>query len=107
MFRRSNPRFVCMICGGVMSATLYMSSYSGSYSTFAGMYGLMAGFVIGVIYIYPVAHCYSFYPHRRSTINGIIISASGIGTLIFAYMAYNTINPNNTQINSTVGFYGN
>ena len=95
MFRRSNPRFVCMVCGAVLSATLYMSSYSGRFSTFAGMYGLMAGIVIGFIYIYPMAHCYTYYPDRKVFISGLIISASGFGTMIFAYMAYNTINPKN------------
>lgn len=78
-----------------MAATLYMSSNSGRYSTFAGMYGLMAGIIIGFIYVYPIAHCYTFFPHRKSTVSGFIISASGIGTLIFACMAYNTMNPNN------------
>lgn len=95
MFRKSNPRFICMICGAILSATLYMSSYSGRYTTFAGMYGLMAGIILGFIYIYPIAHCYTFYPDRRAFISGFIISASGIGTLIFAYMAFTTINPKN------------
>ncbi len=84
-----------MICGGVLSATLYMSSYSGRFSTFAGMYGLLAGVVIGFLYIYPIAHCYTFFPHRKSTVSGFIISASGLGTMIFAYMAYDTMNPKN------------
>lgn len=84
-----------MISGAVISATLYMASYSGRYSTFAGMYGLMAGVVIGFIYIYPIAHCYTFYPHRKSTVSGLIISASGLGTMVFALMAYDTINPRN------------
>ena len=84
-----------MICGAILSATLYMSSYSGRYTTFAGMYGLMAGIILGFIYIYPIAHCYTFYPDRRAFISGFIISASGIGTLIFAYMAFTTINPKN------------
>jgi OFA family oxalate/formate antiporter-like MFS transporter len=95
MFRRTNPRFVCMICGVIMSITLYMSSYSGRFSVFAGMYGLMAGIVIGFIYIYPIAHCYNYFPHKKSTVSGFIISASGIGTMIFAFMAYNTLNPKN------------
>jgi OFA family oxalate/formate antiporter-like MFS transporter len=95
MFRKSSPRFVCMICGIVMSITLYMSSYSGNYSTFAGMYGLIAGIAIGFIYVYPIAHCYTFFPHRKSTVSGFIISASGVGTMIFAFVAYHTINPNN------------
>jgi OFA family oxalate/formate antiporter-like MFS transporter len=72
-----------------------MSSYSGNYSTFAGMYGLIAGIVLGFLYIYPLAHCYIYFPDRKAFISGFIISASGLGTLIFAFMAFNTINPRN------------
>jgi OFA family oxalate/formate antiporter-like MFS transporter len=72
-----------------------MSSYSGNYSTFAGMYGLIAGIAIGFIYVYPIAHCFTFFPHRKSTVSGFIISASGVGTVIFAFIAYHTINPKN------------
>lgn len=96
-----------MVCGLVLASTLYMSSYSGRYSTFAGMYGLMAGIVLGFIYIYPMAHCYSFYPDRKVFISGLIISASGLGTLIFAFMAYNTINPTNEDISPVIGYFGN
>ncbi len=96
-----------MICGAVLASTLYMSSYSGRFSTFALMYGLMAGIVLGFIYIYPMAHCYSYYPDRKVFISGLIISASGIGTLLFALMAFNTINPKNTEISAAIGYFGN
>ena len=96
-----------MVCGAVLASTLYMSSYSGRFSTFALMYGLMAGIVLGFIYIYPMAHCYTYYPYRKVFISGLIISASGVGTLLFALMAYNTINPNNAEISTALGYFGN
>ena len=54
-----------------------------------------------------MAHCYSYYPDRKVFISGLIISASGIGTLLFALMAFNTINPKNTEISAAIGYFGN
>jgi OFA family oxalate/formate antiporter-like MFS transporter len=95
MYRRSSPRFVCMICDIILSASLYMSSYSDNYSIFAGMYGLIAGILLGFLYIYPLAHFYIYFLDRKAFISGFIISVSCLGTLIFAFMAFNTINPRN------------
>ena len=96
-----------MASGAALSAMLYMSSYSQSFSTFSFMFGLGTGIIIGILYIYPIAHCFAFYPHKRTTLSGLIISFSGIGTFIFALMAFNTINPNNESINPDYGgFFG-
>lgn len=84
-----------MVCGAALSAFLYMASYTQNFSTFAIMFGLAPGVIIGILYIYPIAHCYQFFPHKRTLIGGLIISASGVGTFIFAIMAFDTINHNN------------
>lgn len=81
-----------MVSGAALSAFIYMASYTQSFSTFALMFGLAPGIIIGILYIYPIAHCYQYFPHKRTLIGGLIISASGIGTFIFAMMAFNTIN---------------
>ena len=94
-----------MVAGAAMSALLYMSSYSQSFSTFCLLFGLGIGIVIGILYIYPIAHCFAFYPHKRTTLSGLIISFSGIGTFAFALMAFDTINPNNESLNPDYGYF--
>lgn len=95
-----------MISGAVLSGLLYMSSYSQSFSTFSLIFGLGSGIILGILYIYPIAHCFTFYPHKRTTISGIIISFSGIGTVIFSYLAQNAINPDNAAIDPNFLYFG-
>ena len=79
----------------LMSILLYLSSYTQDFSTFALIFGLGSGILIGIIYILPIAHCHQYFPKKKSSVSAIIISASGIGTFIFALIAFDTINPNN------------
>ena len=72
-----------------------MASYTQSFTTFALLFGLCSGIVIGIIYILPIAHCHQYFPKKKSSVSGIIITASGIGTFLFALMAIDTINSQN------------
>lgn len=104
--RKTSSRTNCVIAGIAMAICLYMSSYCQSYKTFAIIYGFFAGLIIGVIYIIPIAHCYQFFPNKRSSVSIILVSASGIGTLIFAFIGFNMMNFNNLSVTETVdGFY--
>lgn len=88
----------CFIAGLAMSVCMYMSSYCTDFNTFALIFGLGNGVVIGIIYILPIGHCYQFFPRKKTAISVIIIAASGIGTLIFAFIAFNTMNPYNLSL---------
>ena len=88
-----------MVSGLVLAFLLYMASYSQSFPTFAVIFGIGIGIIIGILYIYPIAHCFQFFPHKRTTISGLIIFFSGVGTFIFALMAFDTLNHENTHIN--------
>lgn len=89
-----------------MACCLYMSSYCQSFKTFAIIYGFFIGLIIGVIYIIPIAHCYQFFPNKKSSVSIILVSASGVGTLIFAFIGFNLMNFNNKSVTETVdGFY--
>lgn len=106
MYKRTSPRFVCVVCGIALSAVIYLASYAQSFSTFVWLFGMAPGIIIGFLYIYPTAHCYKYFPTKKTLISGLIISASGIGTLFFALMAHDTINHNNERISSEFGYYG-
>lgn len=81
-----------------MACCLYMASYCQSFRSFALIYGLFTGIIIGVIYIIPIAHCYKFFPNKKSSVSIILVSASGIGTLIFSFIGFNMMNHNNLSV---------
>ncbi len=96
--QKTSARTNCMVAGAVFAALIYMSSYTQSFATFAGLFGLCCGIIVGIIYIIPIIHCFRFFPDHKSLISIIVIGASGIGTLIFAFLATNTINPDNADL---------
>jgi hypothetical protein len=88
----------CFVAGIAMSFLMYFASYTQNLTSFALIFGLGNGIVVGIIYILPIGHCYQFYPKKKTTISIFIIAASGIGTLIFAYIALDCMNPNNLTL---------
>ena len=81
-----------------MSSLIYFSSYSKNFYNFALIFGLGNGIILGIIYILPIGHCYQFFPRKKTTISVFIIAASGIGTLIFAMVGINCMNPQNLSL---------
>jgi len=96
--KKVSSRLVCLVSGIAMFLITYMASYAESFLTFAVLFGLCNGLVIGVIYILPIAHCFQYYPHKKNTVSAVIISASGLGTLLFSMLASSIINPNNVSL---------
>lgn len=88
----------CFVAGILMFWCMYFSSLTTDFNTFALIFGLGNGLLIGVIYILPVGHCYQFFPRRKTVVSIVIIAASGVGTLIFALIASETMNPNNLTL---------
>ena len=96
--KKVSSGMTCFVSGIAMSFIMYFASYTQSFSTFAALFGLGNGIIIGIIYILPIGHCYQFFPKNKTMISIFIISASGIGTLLFSYIALNTINFDNISL---------
>ena len=65
-FKKSSPRIICMTVGILLSVNIYMSSYTQSFPTFALLFGLCSGILIGIIHIIPIAHCHLYFPHKKT-----------------------------------------
>jgi hypothetical protein len=96
--KKVSSGMTCFVAGIAMSSLMYLSSYSQDFSTFALLFGLGNGIVIGIIYILPVGHCHQFFPKKKTTISVIITAASGIGTLVYGFIAADCMNPNNLTL---------
>lgn len=94
-----------MLLGLLLSFVLYLCSYITKFYYFALTFGLAVGLILGVIYIVPIALCLQYFPTKKTSVSGIIISASGVGTFILALQALNTINPDNVALGEG-GYYG-
>jgi len=81
-----------------MSSLTHLSSLTHDFYTFALLFGLGNGVVIGVMYILPISNCYCFFPRNRKFLSMVITSASGIGTIVFALMAEDCMNPHNLSL---------
>lgn len=96
--KKVSSGMTCFFSGIAMSLIMYMASYTENFNNFALIFGFGNGIVLGIIYILPIGHCYQYFPRKKTAISFVIIAASGIGTLIFSYLATHIINPYNYSL---------
>ena len=96
--KKVSASMTCFVAGIAMSFIMYLSSFAQNFTSFALLFGLGNGVIIGIIYILPIGHCHQFFPKKKTTVSIIIVSASGIGTLIFSLIASDCMNFNNLTL---------
>jgi OFA family oxalate/formate antiporter-like MFS transporter len=104
VMKKVNAKTCCIVAGICMGVLFYMSSYCTTFITFALIFGIGGGSIIGFLYMIPVAHCYKYFPKKKGTVSGIIVAGSGFGTFLFSLVAVSSINPNNVPLTSD--YYG-
>jgi hypothetical protein len=104
LMKKINAKTCCIISGIIIAIFFYISSYTTSFWTFAIIFGIGGGSIIGFLYMVPVAHCYKYFPKKKGTVSGIIVAGSGFGTFLFSIVAVSAINPNNKPV--LTDYYG-
>ena len=91
---RLNPRYVISIGGGIALVTTYCSSYARSLNTFLLFY-CASSIGYGICNLPHVVCGWEYFPENRGLVNGIISSCYGFGTLYFAQLSTDLVNPDN------------
>lgn len=77
----------------LLSASIFFSSLTTSFTLFSALYGICFGLFSGILYMVPINICYSYFPDNKGLIAGIISSGYGFGSMIFATIVLDIVNP--------------
>lgn len=58
-------------------------------------YAVLTGFGYGLIYMLPLKSAWSFFPGRKGTVGGLILSSHSFGAIWWSYYTATTMNPLN------------
>lgn len=55
------------------------------------------GLGIGFCYITPIKYGWEYFPENKGFVSGVIMSAFGLGSFIFSFIAMEIVNPGNEE----------
>jgi len=94
-----NPRLLCFLFGILFSASLFISSYAKNLGVFVAFMGIVFGIAAGCSYFIPILASVKFFEHKRPIVAAILVSGFGFGALIYGFIFYALVNPDNLSPN--------
>ena len=85
--KKTSARLWCCLGSVLLALSLYLSSFINNLVGFAISYSILGGFILGFLYIVPVAHSYRFFIEGQGIISSIHTLGVGIGVLLLTYAA--------------------
>jgi len=91
---RHSPREVMIVAGVLMGGGFFLAQYTTESTPWVLWlsYGVLPGLGMGMAYTNTISCCQRWFPDKRGLITGIVVSALGIGGLIFTPFAEHMIN---------------
>jgi hypothetical protein len=71
--------------------------------SFIAIYGVLFGLASGFNFMIPVVQCNEYFPGKKMYVNGVVLTGTGLGSLVFGLFSYNYLNPNKLPPKS--GYY--
>ena len=87
----------------MIAGIVFASSYLPNFISFVIVFGAGIGTLAGTTFLIPLIECNKYIVGKRMHVNGVILTGTGLGSLIFGQFFYNFLNP--TQIPSNDGYY--
>ncbi len=103
--------FTCIIALSIASLAVFLSSYMPNfecncliYLVFVMLDFAIYPFCVSLAFHSVINECYKYYPKLKLFINGVIITGTGFGHILFGMLNDSCINPDDIQ--AINGYYG-
>jgi MFS family permease len=77
--------------------SVYFSSLANNFWVFFIFYGVIQGGLAGCLYMTPIRIAVRYFPHKKGTVSGLIVSSYALATFIINFMVTAVINPDNIK----------
>ncbi len=82
---------------------VFVSSFIRNMAGFIIVYGVLFGLVSGFNFMIPVVECNKYFPGKKMYVNGVVLTGTGLGSLVFGLFSYSFLNP--SKIPPLQGYY--
>lgn len=81
----------------LIAVCVFVSSFMDNFWLFVLFYGILFGFLSGLLYMIPIFLGCKYFPNSKGVVSGIITGAFGLATIFSSLIAQNIVNPDNVS----------
>ncbi|KAL4512744.1 hypothetical protein ABPG72_020581 [Tetrahymena utriculariae] len=88
-----SARLCCIVFSFLASVAVFISSYSQKFWQFVFIYGVIHGFIQGIVFFIPVYVGYLYFPTQKGMVSGVITCGFGLTAFLFGLIFFSIVNP--------------
>ena len=90
-----HPKLGILLGTTIGISTTIAASYVTNFWAFFALFGIGYGLAVAVLYMIPIVTGWSYFPHKKGMVSGIVIAGFSVGGSIFNLVTTKIVNPNN------------
>lgn len=91
--KRFGPKVASLMGCAIVATGIFLSSFQNRLVPFMLCYSVLVGIGIGSAYNAPIVAGWSWFPHKKGAVNGVVLTGFGAGGFIFNLIGTKLINP--------------
>lgn len=100
---KTHPLIVMAFAIVCQSICVFSSSYLPSMTGFIIVYGCLIGLFSGLNFMITIFECNKYFPGKKMYVNAVVLTGTGLGSVVFGLFSYNFLNPN--KVPPIKGYY--
>lgn len=100
---KTSPLLVLFVVSLFQAITVFCCSYVPTMGGFIILYSVIFGLVSGLNFMIPMVEGNKYFPGRKMYVNGVVMTGTGMGAVIFGLFSYTFLNPN--KVPPRLGYY--